>query len=102
MVKSMVMVVPEITIPELEFPGGFELFGLVSSELTQEVKNAAPSVEIIRLAPAFSINFLRDSVRFPDLVRIGVSIVDSFSVTLTVTKYKTTVDEESFDFFKNA
>jgi hypothetical protein len=72
------MVVPEMIIPLLdppEFPGGFGATGSASSVEEQEVKNAAPKVAKTKELPAFSRNFLRESVKLPDFVLSDWSIL---------------------------
>jgi hypothetical protein len=72
--RLMVMVFPEMLIPVLLLPGG--VVGPESSVLEQEVKKAAPKVLKTTVAPAFSRNFRRDSVKFPVLIIIDLSISD--------------------------
>jgi hypothetical protein len=65
-----------MVIPVPEFPGGVGVgaIGSASSVEEQEVKNATPRVAMTREDPAFSRNFLRESVKLPDLVTSALSI----------------------------
>lgn len=72
--KLIVIVFPEMVIPVLLLPGG--VVGPESSVVEQEVKNAAPRVLNTKVEPAFSKNFLRDSVKVPDLITSDFSMID--------------------------
>lgn len=72
--KLIVMVFPEMVIPEELLPGG--VVGPASSVLEQAVKNAAPKVLNTKVEPAFSKNFLLDSVKVPVLITSDFSMID--------------------------
>lgn len=63
-----------MVIPEELLPGG--VVGPASSVLEQDVKNAAPKVLNTKVEPAFSKNFLLDSVKDPVLMTSDFSMID--------------------------
>lgn len=75
-VRSIVIVLPEITIPLAEPPGGLGFMGSASSVEEHAVKKAAPNVLNTTETPACSRNFLRESIKLPDSVVIKFSMAD--------------------------
>ena len=65
------IILPEITIPLAEPPGGL---GSASSVEEQAVKKATPNVPNTTETPACSRNFLRESVKLPDFEIIEFSM----------------------------
>lgn len=79
-VRSIVIVLPEITMPLAEPPGGLGFLGSASSVEEHEVKKAAPNVLKTTETPACSRNFLRESVKLPDFETIEFSMADRLLV----------------------
>ncbi len=71
-----------MTIPELEQPGALTggLPESASSVLAQEVKKDPPNPPNTKLIPAFSINFLLDSDRLPEITFTESALAVYFSI----------------------